>query len=159
MGEHKLNARIRPVTLREAQQFVETYHRHCSSQHGHKFSIGLEEDGRLIGVVTAGQPIARANDDGYTLEITRCCVLEGKRNANSRLYGAAIRVARAMGYLRVITYSLPEESGASLRAVGFCPNGMTKANPNGWDMPGRPRKKPAKYPNGPKIKWSKVFDK
>jgi hypothetical protein len=117
----------------------------------------LEEDGRLIGVVTAGQPIARANDDGYTLEITRCCVLEGKRNANSKLYAAALRVARAMGYRRTITYSLPEESGASLRAVGFSPDGMTKANKNGWDMPGRPRKRPERYPNGPKIRWSKVF--
>jgi hypothetical protein len=143
--------------LREAQEFVHAYHRHSDVQHGHKFSIGLEEEGRLIGVVTAGQPIARANDDGYTLEITRCCVLEGKRNANSRLYGVALRVARAMGYRKVITYTLPEESGASLRAVGFRPDGMTKANPNGWDMPGRPRKRPARYPNGPKIRWSKEF--
>ena len=152
-----MNAKICPVTLREAQEFVQAYHRHSDVQHGHKFSIGLEEEGRLIGVVTAGQPIARANDDGYTLEITRCCVLEGKRNANSRLYGVALRVARAMGYRKVITYTLPEESGASLRAVGFRPDGMTKANPNGWDMPGRPRKRPARYPNGPKIRWSKEF--
>jgi hypothetical protein len=119
--------------------------------------VGLEEDGRLIGVVTAGYPIARANDDGFTLEITRCCVLDGKRNANSTLYAAALRAARAMGFRRVITYSLPEESGASLKAVGFCFDGMTKSYPNGWDMPGRPRKKPARYPNGPKMRWSKVF--
>jgi hypothetical protein len=118
----------------------------------------LEEEGRLIGVVTAGKPIARANDDGHTLEITRCCVLEGKKNASSKLYAAAIRAARATGFLRVITYSLPEESGASLKAVGFQPDGTTKNNPNGWDMPGRPRKKPMRYPNGPKIRWSKVFD-
>ena len=152
-----MNARICPVTLREAQKFVKSWHRHCDCTSGHKFSVGLEEDGRLIGVVTAGQPIARANDDGYTLEITRCCVLEGKRNANSRLYAAALRVARAMGFRRAITYSLPEESGTSLRAVGFRPDGMTKANPNGWNMPGRPRKRPERYPNGPKIRWSKVF--
>jgi hypothetical protein len=92
MGEYKLN--VCPVTLREAQEFVKTWHRHNDCTSGHKFSVGLEDDGRLIGVVTAGKPVARANDDGYTLEITRCCVLEGHRNANSMLYGAALRVAR-----------------------------------------------------------------
>ena len=149
--------RICPVTLREAQNFVREHHIHNDQPHGCKFALGLKEDGRLIGVVTAGQPIARANDDGYTIEITRCCVLEGKRNANSLLYAAALRVAREMGYRKAITYSLPEESGASLRAVGFQSDGLRKHNPNGWDMPGRPRKKPMKYPSGPKIRWSKEF--
>lgn len=153
-----MDAHICPITLREAQEFIQEHHRHNSQPCGHKFSIGLEEGGRLIGVVTAGKPIARANDNGYTLEITRCCVLEGKRNANSRLYAAAIKVARAMGYRRVITYTLPDESGASLKAVGFCFDGMTRYNPNGWNMPGRPRKKPAHYPDGPKKRWIRVFE-
>ncbi|MDR0654630.1 MAG: hypothetical protein LBG12_15170 [Synergistaceae bacterium] len=149
--------RICPVTLREARQFVKTHHRHNSEPSGHKFSIGLKEDGQLIGVVTAGQPIARANDDGYTLEITRCCVLEGRRNANSMLYAAAIRAARAMGFRRILTYTLPEESGASLKAVGFQSDGLRRHNSNGWNMPGRARKTPERYPYGPKIRWSKEF--
>jgi hypothetical protein len=152
-----LESRICPVTLKEAQQFVLAHHRHCSPTSGHKFSVGLEKRGRLIGVVTAGRPIARANDDGYTLEITRCCVIEGNPNANSKLYAAALRAARAMGFRRVFSYTLPSESGSSLKAVGFQYDGMTKDYPNGWDMPSRPRKKPARYPNGPKIRWCKVF--
>jgi hypothetical protein len=143
--------------MKEAQQFVSVYHRHTDRQYFQKFSIGLKEDGRLIGVVTAGRPIARALDDGDTLEITRCCVIEGHKNACSKLYAAALKVARAMGYRHVITYSLPEESGSSLKAVGFSFDGMTKCYPNGWNMPGRPRRKPAKYPNGPKLRWSKFF--
>jgi hypothetical protein len=83
------------------------------------------EDGELIGVVIVGRPIARAQDDGYTAEITRCCVLENRRNANSKLYAAALRAAQNMGYRRVITYTLPEESGASLKAVGFTLDGLT----------------------------------
>jgi hypothetical protein len=83
--------------------------------------------------------------------------MEEHRNASSRLYAAALRAARAMGYLCAVTYTLPTESGASLKAVGFKYDGMTKGYPNGWDMPGRPRKKPARYPNGPKIRWRKVF--
>jgi hypothetical protein len=109
----------------------------------------------LIGIVTVGQPIARHQCDGYTAEVTRCCVLDGQRNANSRLYAAAFRAARAMGYRRVITYTLPEESGASLKAAGFRIDGTTKYNTAGWNTPGRPRKTPEKYPTGPKIRWIK----
>jgi len=148
---------ICPITLRQAQAFVLEHHRHNDPPNGHKFSIGLLDSGRLIGIVTAGLPIARANNDNYTIEITRCCVLDGQRNANSKLYAAAIRAAKAMGYRRVITYTLPDESGSSLKAVGFQISGMTKANPKGWDMPSRPRKKPAKYPYSPKIRWVKML--
>jgi hypothetical protein len=146
-----------PITLKTARDFVREHHRHNAPPQGCKFSIGLTADGALIGVVVCGRPIARAHDDGYTAEITRCCVLEDMPNANSRLYAAAIRAARAMGYRRIITYSLPDESGASLKAVGFRADGLTKQNPNGWDMPGRPRRKPGKYPDCPKIRWIKEF--
>jgi hypothetical protein len=152
-----MNAHICPVTLRDAQAFVRQYHRHNDPPQGHKFSIGLAAGSRLVGVVVCGRPTARALDDGYTAEITRCCVMDNMPNANSRLYAAALRAARVMGYSRVITYTLPEESGASLKAAGFRFDGMTKNNPNGWDMPGRPRRKPAKYPYCQKIRWIKEF--
>ena len=144
---------ICPITLRAAQAFVREHHRHNDPPHGHKFSIGLADNDRLIGVVTVGQPIARAQMDGYTAEVTRCCVLDDQRNANSKLYAAAIRAAFAMGYRRVITYTLPSESGASLKAVGFRVDGITQYNANGWNMPGRPRKQPERYPAGPKKRW------
>lgn len=146
---------ICPITLRQAQAFVLEHHRHNDPPQGHKFSIGLSGGGQLIGIVTAGLPIAKANNDGYTLEITRCCVLDGQRNANSKLYAAAIRAARAMGYRRVITYTLPDESGSSLKAVGFHIDGMTRSNKKGWDVPSRPRKKPTRYPYCSKIRWIK----
>ena len=107
---------LRPVTLRTAQGFVDENHRHNTAPQGHKFSIGLWEDDEMIGVVIVGRPIARANDDGLTAEITRCCVIENQPNANSLLYAAAWRSARGMGYRRIIT---PSESGASLKAAGF----------------------------------------
>jgi hypothetical protein len=96
------------------------------------------------------------NDDGYTAEITRCCVLENERNANSKLYAAAIRAARAIGYRRIITYTLPEESGASLKAVGFSLDGQT-ADVRSWDVPSRPRTVPEKYPTGRKNRWVKTI--
>ena len=144
---------ITPVTFKETKNFITEHHRHNVAPQGHKFSIGAKENGILIGVVTVGRPIARRNDDGNTAEITRCCVIEGHKNANSLLYAAAWRAARAMGYRRIITYTLPSESGASLRAAGFRKIGITEGKAKGWSVPSRPREIPEKYPIGPKIVW------
>jgi hypothetical protein len=110
-----------PITFRSACAFVAKHHRHNKPPRGHKFSIGLirVDTGNLVGIVMAGRPVARAFDNGRTIEINRTCVIDGAKNANSCLYGAAWRAAKAMGYTRCITYTQDEESGASLRAVGF----------------------------------------
>lgn len=109
---------IGPVTFRAACDFVARLHRHNKPPRGHKFSIGLYRDGLLVGVAMAGRPIARAFDNGVTLEVNRTCT-DGTKNANSMLYGAVRRAGRAMGYKRVITYTQADESGASLHASGF----------------------------------------
>lgn len=145
--------KICPITLRTAQNFVREHHRHNDPPVGHKFSIGLMKDEQLIGVVIAGQPIARAHCDGFTAEITRCCVIDGNRNANSLLYGAAVRAAQAMGYRRIITYTLPDESGASLKAAGFRFDGFTVYKP--WPVRTKARKLPKRCPKGPKLRWIK----
>lgn len=88
---------LTPVTLRQAQAFVNEHHRHNIAPRGHKFSIGLEKDGILIGVCIVGRPIARCSDDGKTAEVLRVCVLEGNPNANSKLYGAAVRAWYSKG--------------------------------------------------------------
>lgn len=149
-----------PITLRQAKKFVDDHHRHNVAPQGHKFSIGCargKERDELVGVVIVGRPIARANDDKMTAEILRVCVLDGVRNANSKLYGAAIRACKAMGYKRVLTYTLPTESGSSLKAVGMREIGRTRPCANGWDRPNRKRKKAKRYPEGEKIKWEITF--
>lgn len=109
---------IVPLSRDDARRYVAEHHRHNEPPVGHRFSLGLCVDGELRGVVIAGHPNARMNDDGRTLEITRLTTV-GDRNACTRLYGAACRAAKAMGFHRVITYTLQEEGGASLRAAGF----------------------------------------
>ena len=151
--EHDGRLTLVPVGLKTARAFVDEHHRHNIAPRGHKFSIGLEADGNLIGVCIVGRPIARNNSDGTTAEIYRVCVLEGYKNANSKLYGAAVRACKAMGYTKIITYTLPEESGASLRAAGFIQERVTKGEAGGWDRPGRRRNLPERYPEGPKIRW------
>lgn len=111
--------KIVPVTFRQACAFVAELHRHNKPPRGHKFSIGLQgDDGRLVGVAMAGRPVARHFDDGATLEVNRTCT-DGTRNANSMLYGAVWRAAKAMGYTRCVTYTQHDECGAILRAAGW----------------------------------------
>lgn len=113
-----MTLQIRPVTFRAACAFVQQLHRHNKPPRGHKFSVALHDGEALVGVAMAGRPVARHYDDGLTLEVNRTCT-DGTPNANSMLYGAIWRAARAMGYQRCITYTQADESGASPRAAGF----------------------------------------
>ncbi len=140
---------LAPITLRDANAFVLEHHRHHKPSVGHKFSIGLKEDGELVGVAICGRPVSRHYDDGYTLEINRLCT-DGTRNACSKLYGAAVRAAKAMGYKKVITYILDSESGTSLKASGFHCEGQ--AGGLEWNGDRRPKDK-QQYPHELKTRW------
>ncbi len=109
---------LRPVSLAEAKRFVGEHHRHNRPDVGWKWGVGLDLDGDLVAVGTAGRPKGRGCDDGWTLEITRCCTV-GTPNAASMIYGALNRAAKALGYRSTITYTLTTEPGSSLLAAGF----------------------------------------
>ena len=82
--------RIKPYTLRLANEYVRKHHRHSKTVVGCKFCIAaVNDDNQIIGVAIVGRPIARKLDDGYTGEIVRTCT-EGTKNVNSFLYGAEI---------------------------------------------------------------------
>lgn len=82
---------IIPISLKEANNFVEELHRHHSKVQGHKFSIGCKDGDKLVGVCIVGRPVSRYLDDGNTLEVTRLCT-DGTYNACSILYGRAARI-------------------------------------------------------------------
>ena len=138
-----------PLHLREANEFVAKYHRHCLPTVGGKFAVGVSVDGVLVGVAIAGRPVARKLDDGNTLEVLRVCT-DGTANANSFLYGRVKRIAQLMGYQKVITYTLEEESGSSLKAVGA--KVVSTARAKEWSVPSRQRKSQAVY-DKVKMKW------
>ena len=101
--------KIIPISLKTANNYVTDHHRHHKKCAGCKFCIGLQNDGdELIGVAICGRPVSRYLDDGWTLEINRLCT-DGTYNACSKLYGACIRIARNMGYKKIITYTLASE--------------------------------------------------
>lgn len=115
--------RLIPCTYKTACDFVNQHHRHHIASQGCKFCLGLINDNKLCGVAICGRPVSRHLDNGFTLEINRLCT-DGTKNACSKLYGACCRIAKEMGYEKVITYTLESENGASLKASNFICEGQ-----------------------------------
>ena len=113
------------LDLKEANELIRQWHRHHQPSKGHKFSIGAEEGGKLVGAVIVGRPVARGVDHRTTAEVARL-VTDGTKNACSFLYSAAARAVKELGYKRIQTYVLASESGTSLRAAGWRLDGTTK---------------------------------
>lgn len=149
---------IFPMSLKEANALVVAIHRHHGPVVGYKFAIGIEtptEYGgiRESGVAICGRPVARKLDDGRTLEVLRLAVLPGEKNACSALYGACARVAREMGYHRIVSYTLASEPGTSLKASGWKRDGETPGK--SWSRQSRPRID--KHPLGKKVRWMRAL--
>ena len=144
---------IVPMTLREANAFVEQNHRHHGPAVGHKFSIGISDGEKIVGVAIVGRPVSRHRAAGWTLEVTRRCT-DGSRNACSALYAAEWRAARAMGYKRLVTYILESENGASLRAAGWKCVGQA----GGLRWTGRRRPEVDLYPAQMKIRFERTAE-
>ena len=142
---------LQPITYDEASRFIGKHHRHHLPPVGWKYGIAINNGEKIVGVITVGRPVARYLDNGWTLEITRCCT-DGTKNACSRLYGAAVRAAIALGYKRVVTYTLLEEPGTSLVATGFKRIWETKGG--SWNCKSRMRVD--KAPTGQKVLWARA---
>lgn len=127
---------VRPLTLTQANEYVEKLHRHHKKVQGHRFSIGLWEQDTLIGVAICGRPVARLVPQDQVLEVTRLRT-DGSKNACSQLYGACARVAREMGFHKIQTYILHSETGTSLVASGWQLSHTTA--PGSWSRPSRHR--------------------
>lgn len=141
-----------PLERKEVAEFVERVHRHHDPVMRDKFRIGAEQQGNLVGVVQVGRPNARALCDGRTLEVVRLCT-DGTKNACSFLYSAAARVARDLGYRKIITDILDTEDGASLRAAGWHKEADIRGK--SWNTPSRPRTTTA--PTQDKQRWARVL--
>lgn len=139
---------LQPITFNEACEFIMKYHRHHLPPQGWKFGIAVNNGEKVVGVITIGRPVARHLDNGWTLEVTRCCT-DGTKNAASMLYGAARRAMWAMGYKRIITYTLASEKGTSLVAAGY--KIVWEVKGRSWNCESRPRVD--KHPTEDKTLW------
>lgn len=148
--------RVRPITLREANLFVEALHRHHKAVRGHRFSIcAVDDNDKVVAVAIASRPVARlSGHHNAVLEVTRMCS-DGTSNACSFLYGAMARIAKQMGYNKIQTYTLSEESGVSLKATGWTIEAMTRGGT--WThTDGRPRR--IDQPQGAKNRWVRYLN-
>jgi hypothetical protein len=144
--------RIVPTTLREAAAYIEQHHRHHRPPRGCVVVLAVADEADTVrGVCVVGRPVARRLQDGFTAEVTRVAT-DGARNACSMLLGAAWRAVRALGYRRLVTYTLPEEGGASLRGAGYrC---VGEAGGSSWSRKGRPRVD--LHPLQTKMRWERT---
>lgn len=139
---------LSPITLREANAFVSQHHRHHAPARGCIVCVAVNNGDKVCGVAIVGRPVARMLSDGWTAEVVRCCT-DGTRNACSMLYRAAWRSVRALGYRKLVTYTLPEEGGASCRAAGMVCIG--EAGGGSWNRKERPRIDT--HPTQTKLRW------
>lgn len=137
-----------PMSIRDAQEFCAQHHRHHRPPVGGLFAVGATDGTTVRGVAIVGRPVARLSDDGWTAEVTRVAT-DGARNACSLLYAACWRAARALGFRRLITYTLASESGASLRAAGWRTVGEVRGR--SWSCESRPRVD--HHPLQDKLRW------
>jgi hypothetical protein len=147
---------IVPLELREANEFVAGFHRHHKPVLGHRFSVGvIDERCNLRGVAVIGRPVARlAGHPRQVLEVTRLAT-DGTPNACSMLYGAAARIGKQLGYGKIQTYILEQESGTSLRAAGWSMEAISQGRE--WKhTDGVPRR--TDQPMGDKARWSMMLN-
>jgi hypothetical protein len=144
--------KIVPLTLDDANTLVSKWHRHHKPVVGHRFSIGVEYHGEIVGACIVGRPVARKVDQYMIAEVTRL-VTNGTPNACSALYSAAARAAAAMGFDSIQTYILDDEPGTSLNASGWKLDHKTEGGL--WDRSSRPSDD--KHPTCIKQCWVKRF--
>jgi hypothetical protein len=137
----------RPITRDRANAYLRQHHRHAGPVVGDSLRVSAWKGDHLVGVAVGGRPVARELQDGRTFEITRNCT-DGTRNACSFLYGRLIAIAKLQGWRRIVTYTREDETGASLRAVGFRPT--ARVTPRQWNCQSRPR---AERDAVPRVRW------
>ena len=141
----------------DARAFLRSHHRHHKPPQGAILHLGCWEGDELVGVAFLGRPESPVEQARGTWELTRVATAGGE-HVCSAIYGYARRVVQLLaGGAKLITYTLPEEGGASLRAAGWIP----EATVEGRDWANCPRRRrqpklfdaPAQAPTTDKIRW------
>lgn len=150
---------VRPVTVTAAKAWVRQVHRHLPEIQGGLFASSVwNEDGPAAMGIAINPP--RVWLGTGRIVIGRVAAMpdlepvgDHAAPACTMIYASLCRAAKALGWREAWTYTLPSESGASLRAAGFIYMGETRGEE--WDRPSRRRKaavSPAK-----KGRWMRVL--
>lgn len=155
-----MKLRVQPTTRDEANAFVAQHHRHNKPVKGCRFALEARLGDEVVGVAIVGRTVARLLHSPVVAEVTRVAVKDGApKGTGSFLYGACRRVWQAMGGFRLITYTLDEESGSTLRGAGWEPVAKLPARAPGrnWNSASREREWDPVY-GKPKVRWEALLD-
>lgn len=148
-----------PMSLTEARAFIALHHRtHKRLNVIARFAVGAARDRDVVAAAITGNPKARALQDGWTAEVVRVCSIDARPAGDhascacSMLYAASWRAARALGFRRAVTYTLPSDGGVSLRAAGWTLVG--EAGGGSWSRRERPRVD--EHPTQVKLRWERA---
>jgi hypothetical protein len=147
-----IRLRLAPITVKrcDAIQFVASVHRRLPKIQGAMWAVSVRHGEEVVGVALVGWPSQEQTKPSMEhLRVLRVAVMEGYPNACSMLYGACWRAARAMGVMRMDTFTHLDEPGTSLLASGWTDGGLTKGGE--YDRPSRRR--PAQIDASPKRRW------
>lgn len=113
-----------------------------------RFGTSVRNGHTTIGVVTAGNLVARAFNGRGIVEVNRLCfrrdILRALAwSAASMLYGWSAREAQRQGFTRIITYTTADEDSTSVKAAGWKQEAAVRgrgghsyrrdrSNRNGW---------------------------
>lgn len=141
---------LQPISQEEAFEFIDEHHSTHDRPNGWKYGMAVNDGEKVVGVAVVERPSSRHYDDGWTLEVSRCCT-DGTPNVASKLYAACWRVAKNLGYKRLITYTITEtEDGTCLNAAGWEVI-HSKAGGGSWNREKRPRVD--SHPTAQKTLW------
>ena len=145
-----------PVKLSEAIEYVRNFHRHNKPPAGGLFAVGVSDGNSLVGVAIVSRPVSRHMDNGETAEVIRCCVNDdAPKGSCSFLYARCWQACKALGWKKLITYTLQSESGASLKGAGWKVIAELKgSNGVGWQT--RPGREWQEVVGQAKFKWEAV---
>lgn len=139
-----------PVTIRAAKRFVREHHSHHPKIQGGLFGVAVAEAGRVCCVAIVGRPVARSlARDPRCIEVTREASDGTVHGAASACLRVAVAAALALGYRRLVSYTLLGETGTTYRKAGWHPAAITDGGE--WDRPSRARQT-ALWPER-KIRW------
>lgn len=138
-----------PLEQAEANEVVDRLHSHHGASRGSMWSVGIvDRQGTIHCVAQVGVVRARMLMAPTTAEVVRVAS-DGTKNVASMALARCTAALFALGYTRVVSYTILGESGHSYRVAGWWPTSLSAGGQ--WSRPSRRRA--AAQQALPKVRW------
>lgn len=142
---------LSPITIGDARKYVEREHSHHHAPLSALCAVSVVDGGGLIVCVSMlGRPVSRELQAQGCVEVHRVASDGTAPHAASMAIGAIARAAIALGWRRLVSYTLLGEAGTSYRAAGWCPVSVSR---DGREWSCVSRERGAVGQPGAKVRW------